>query len=116
MAQGQPPEKTYESPLARRIRQELTKKHMTQKELSVASGLEETQISRILNDGPIKIDDNILDMLAIGLDIRTAGRDELTHLAYPKRKYHNEALQRGENYIELTCRLYEQGIDLSKIR
>lgn len=116
MAQNQPPEKTDESPLARRIRQELRKRHMTQKDLSVLSGLEEVRISRILHDNDVTITDYDLDQLTMGLDLKTEGRNELTYLAYPKKIYHDEAIRRGENHIEMMCRLADEGIDLSKIR
>ena len=100
------------SALARQIRKDLKRLNMSQKDLAVRSGLPESRISRILNDGNVNITEQDINLIAIGLHKSRAERDELRYLAWPALKHIDEALQHGESVVELNCRLHEAGLPL----
>ena len=104
--------KGYQSALAKQIRSDLKKRGMTQKDLSAASGLPESRISRILGNGPVSVTEQDINQLALGLRKGVQERDEMRYLAWPELRYIDEALKRGEDVISLNCRLYEKGLPM----
>lgn len=100
------------SALARQIREELKRQHMTQKDLSARSGLAESRISRILRGGNVAINEKDIASLALGLRKLPEERDKLRYLAFPWLCHVDESLRYGESVAELNCRLYEAGLPL----
>lgn len=100
------------SALARQIREELKRQHMTQKDLSARSGLAESRISRILRGGNVTINEKDIAGLALGLRKLPEERDKLRYLAFPWLCHVDESLRYGESVAELNCRLYEAGLPL----
>ena len=100
------------SALARQIKTDLKKLGMRQKELAAASGLPEARVSRILRGGTVRLTEQDINQLALGLKKTTAERDELRYLAWPELYEIDKALQEHEGIVSLNCRLAEKGFPL----
>ena len=100
------------SALAKLIKDELEKCGMTQKDLAARSGLPEARISRILRGGTVKLTEQDINQLAIGLCKSRAWRDNLRYLAWPELRHIDEALKYGESVVELNWRLEDAGLPL----
>ena len=101
------------SALARRIKAYLQKLGMKQKELATASGMPEARVSRILRGGKVRLTEQDINQLALGLKMTTAERDELRYLAWPELYEIDKALKRRDGCVFLVnCELAEQGLPL----
>ncbi len=101
------------SALARRIKAYLQKLGMKQKELATASGMPEARVSRILRGGKVRLTEQDINQLALGLKMSTAERDELRYLAWPELYEIDKALKRRDGCVFLVnCELAEQGLPL----
>ena len=101
------------SALAKLIKDSLKKNGMTQKELAIRSGLPESRISRILRDGNVRLTEQDINQLALGLRKTVRERNEMRYLAWPELLYIDEALdKRVGNITVLNCRLAEEGCPL----
>ena len=98
------------SALARQIEKGLNRQHMTQRDLCFASGIPEARLSRILNGGKVRITEQDINQIAIGLKWTKQKRDELRYIVWPELRYVDEALVEGENITALNCRLAEAGL------
>lgn len=98
------------SALAKQILSDLKKRRMTQKELAIASGMSESRISRILGHGPVRVSEQDINQLALGLKKSVQERDQMRYLVWPELRYIDEALNRGEGLIELNVHLHENGL------
>lgn len=98
-----------ESALARQIKADLKRRGMTQKDLAAQSGLPEARISRILRGGNVKLTEQDINQLALGLRKTPQERDEMRYLAWPELRCIDEALKQGESVIELNWRLEKAG-------
>lgn len=101
-----------QSALARQIQADLKKLGMTQKELAAASGMPEARVSRILRGGTVRLTEQDMNQLALGLRKTTAERDNLRYLAWPELYEIDKALQAHEGIVSLNCRLAEKGFPL----
>ncbi len=101
-----------QSALAKQIYSDLKKRKMTQKELAIASGIPESRISRILRAGSVRVSEQDINQLALGLKKSVQERDQMRYLAWPELRYIDEALNKGEDVIELNAHLYENGLPL----
>ena len=101
-----------QSALARQIQADLQKLGMTQKELAAASGMPEARVSRILRGGTVRLTEQDINQLALGLRKTTAERDNLRYLAWPELYEIDKALQAHEGIVSLNCRLAEKGFPL----
>ena len=100
------------SALARQIKADLKRLGMTQKDLAARSGLPEARVSRILRGGNVKLTEQDINQLALGLKKTPQERDEMRYLAWPELRCIDEALKQGESVIELNWRLEEAGFPL----
>ena len=103
---------TEKSALARQIKCDLKKLGMTQKDLAAASGLPESRVSRILRGGNVRLTEQDINQLALGLKKTVAERDEMRYLAWPELHYIDETLKRGESVVALNCWLEENGLPM----
>ena len=101
-----------QSALARQIQADLQKLGMTQKELAAASGMPEARVSRILRGGTVRLTEQDMNQLALGLKKTVAERDKLRYLAWPELYEIDKALQAHEGIVSLNCRLAEKGFRL----
>ena len=101
-----------QSALARQIQADFKKLGMTQKELAAASGMPEARVSRILRGGTVRLTEQDMNQLALGLRKTTAERDNLRYLAWPELYEIDKALQAHEGIVSLNCRLAEKGFPL----
>lgn len=101
-----------QSALARQIQADLQKLGMTQKELAAASGMPEARVSRILRGGTVRLTEQDMNQLALGLKKTVAERDKLRYLAWPELYEIDKALQAHEGIVSLNCRLVEKGFPL----
>ena len=101
-----------QSALARQIECDLKKLGMTQKDLAAASGLPESRVSRILRGGNVRLTEQDINQLALGLKKTVAERDGMRYLAWPELHYIDEALKRRESVVVLNCRLEEKGLPM----
>ena len=102
-----------QSALARQIQADLQKLGMTQKELATASGMPEARVSRILRGGKVRLTEQDINQLALGLRKTTAERDNLRYLAWPELYEIDKALKRRDGCVFLVnCALAEQGLPL----
>ena len=100
-----------QSALARQIQADLQKLGMTQKELATASGMPEARVSRILRGGKVRLTEQDINQLALGLRKTTAERDNLRYLAWPELYEIDKALKRRDGCVFLVnCELAEQGL------
>lgn len=104
--------KQDKSALARQIQVDLEKLGMTQKELAIRSGMPEARVSRILRGGNVRLTEQDINQLAVGLGKIPAERDKLRYLAWPELHEIDKALNRHEGIVELNCRLAEKGFPL----
>ena len=101
------------SALARRIKAYLKRLGMKQKELATASGMPEARVSRILRGGQVRLTEQDINQLALGLKMPPAERDELRYLAWPEQYEIDKALKRRDGCVFLVnCELAEQGLPL----
>ena len=101
------------SALARRIKAYLQKLGMKQKELAAASGMPEARVSRILRGGKVRLTEQDINQLALGLKMTLAERDELRYLAWPELYEIDKALKRRDGCVfRVNCELAEQGLPL----
>ena len=101
------------SALARRIKAYLQNLGMKQKELATASGMPEARVSRILRGGQVRLTEQDINQLALGLEMTPAERDELRYLAWPELYEIDKALKRRDGCVFLVnCELAEQGLPL----
>lgn len=101
------------SALARRIKAYLQNLGMKQKELATASGMPEARVSRILRGGQVRLTEQDINQLALGLKMTPAERDELRYLAWPELYEIDKALKRRDRCVFLVnCELAEQGLSL----
>ena len=101
------------SALARRIKAYLQRLGMKQKELATASGMPEARVSRILRGGQVRLTEQDINQLALGLEMTPAERDELRYLAWPELYEIDKALKRRDGCVFLVnCELAEQGLPL----
>lgn len=101
------------SALARRIKTYLQKLGMNPKELAAASGMPEARVSRILRGGQVRLTEQDINQLALGLKMTTAERDELRYLAWPELYEIDEALKRRDGCVfRVNCELAEKGLPL----
>ena len=101
------------SALARRIKAYLQRLGMKQKELATASGMPEARVSRILRGGQVRLTEQDINQLALGLKMPPAERDELRYLAWPELYEIDKALKRRDGCVFLVnCELAEQGLPL----
>lgn len=98
--------------MAKQIKSDLAKLRMTQRDLAVRSGLPESRVSRILRDGNVRLTEQDVNQLAIGLKKTAQERDALRYVAWSELSYVDEALANGENVIDLNCRLDMAGLSL----
>ena len=101
-----------QSALARQIQADLQKLGMTQKELATASGMPEARVSRILRGGKVRLTEQDMNQLALGLKKTVVERDKLRYLAWPELYEIDKALQAHEGIVSLNCRLAEKGFPL----
>lgn len=102
-----------QSALARQIQADLQKLGMTQKELATTSGMSEARVSRILRGGKVRLTEQDINQLALGLRKTTAERDNLRYLAWPELYEIDKALKRRDGCVFLVnCELAEQGLPL----
>jgi len=105
-----------QSALARQIQADLQKLGMTQKELATASGMPEARVSRILRGGKVRLTEQDINQLALGLRKTTAerdNRDELRYLAWPELYEVDKGLKRRDGCVFLVnCELAERGLPL----
>ena len=86
---------------------------MTQKELATASGMPEARVSRILRGGKVRLTEQDINQLALGLRKTTAERDNLRYLAGAELYEIDKALKPGDWCVFLLyCELAEQGLPL----
>ena len=86
---------------------------MTQKELATASGMPEARVSRILRGGKVRLTEQDINQLALGLRKTTTERDNLRYLAWPELYEIDKALKRRDGCVFLVnCELAEQGLPL----
>lgn len=86
---------------------------MKQKELATASGMPEARLSRILRGGQVRLTEQDINQLALGLKMTLAERDELRYLAWPELYEIDKALKRRDGCVFLVnCELAEQGLPL----
>lgn len=86
---------------------------MNQKELAAASGMPEARVSRILRGGQVRLTEQDINQLALGLKMTTAERDELRYLAWPELYEIDEALKRRDGCVfRVNCELAEKGLPL----
>jgi transcriptional regulator with XRE-family HTH domain len=101
------------SALARRIKAYLQNLGMKQKELATASGMPEARVSRILRGGQVRLTEQDINQLALGLKMTPAERDELRYLAWPELYEIDKALKRRDGCVfRVNCELAEQGLPL----
>ena len=101
------------SALARQIQADLKKLGMTQKKLATASGMPEARVSRILRGGKVRLTEQDINQLALGLRKTTAERDNLRYLAWPELYEIDKALKRRDGCVfRVNCELAEQGLPL----
>ena len=101
------------SALARRIKAYLPKLGMKQKELATACGMPEARLSRILRGGQVRLTEQDINQLALGLKMTLAERDELRYLAWPELYEIDKALKQRDGCVFLVnCELAEQGLPL----
>lgn len=86
---------------------------MKQKVLATASGMPEARLSRILRGGKVRLTEQDINQLALGLKMTTAERDELRYLAWPELYEIDKALKRRDGCVfRVNCELAEQGLPL----
>ena len=86
---------------------------MKQKELATASGMPEARVSRILRGGQVRLTEQDINQLALGLKMTPAERDELRYLAWPELYEIDKALKRRDGCVfRVNCELAEQGLPL----
>ena len=73
-----------QSALALQIQADLQKLGMSQKELATASGMPEARVRRILRSGKVRLTEQDINQLDLGLRKTTAERDNLRYLAWPE--------------------------------
>ena len=101
------------SALARRIKAHLQKLGKTQKEVATASGMPEARLSRILKGKKVRLTEQDINQLALGLQMTPAERDELRYLAWPELYEVDKGLKRRDGCVFLVnCELAEQGLPL----
>lgn len=101
------------SALARRIKAHLQKLGKTQKEVATASGMPEARLSRILKGEKVRLTEQDINQLALGLQMTPAERDELRYLAWPELYEIDEALKRRDGCVfRVNCELAEKGLPL----
>lgn len=105
--------KNEQSALARQIQEDLQNLGMTQKELAAASCMPEARLSRILRSGMVRLSEQDINQLALGLKKTTAERDNLRYLAWPELYEIDKALKRRDGCVSVVnCELAEQGLPL----
>lgn len=102
---------------ARLIKDRMRILKMTQKELAKGIGMSESKMSRIMRDSTTKGDtyawtEADINLIAIGLEWGTQGRDKLRYAIYPELVCYDEALRAMEGVIRLNCRLDDCGFPL----
>mgnify|MGYP000778301538 CR=1 FL=1 len=112
LKKGSSRSKENRSALAKQIKSDLAKLGMTQRDLAIRSGLPESRVSRILRGGNVRLTEQDINQLAIGLKKTVQERDALRYVAWPELSYVDEALANGENVIDLNCRLDMAGLPL----
>lgn len=100
------------SALARSIFADLKRLDMTQKDLADRSGLPQSRVSRILRGGNVRLTEQDINQLSLGLMKTAKERDELRYLAWPELRCIDEALDKRESIVTLNCRLAERGFPL----
>ena len=86
---------------------------MTQKELATASGMPEARLSRILRSGKVRLTEQDINQLALGLQMTPVERDELRYLAWPELYEVDKGLKRRDGCVFLVnCELAERGLPL----
>ncbi len=105
--------KNEQSALARQIQEDLQNLGMNQKELAAASCMPEARLSRILRSGMVRLTEQDINQLALGLKKTTAERDNLRYLAWPELYEIDKALKRCDGCVSVVnCKLAEQGLPL----
>lgn len=99
------------------VKEYLSKRGWTQKELAEAANMSTTMVNHILKNsngrgGPFKLTETMVTQLALAFKIGRAGRDKLLCAAFPERALWLEALDSRESVISLNCRLYENGLPM----
>lgn len=84
------------SALARRIKAYLQKTGKTQKEVATACGMTEARLSRILKGGKVRLTEQDINQLALGLQMTPVERDELRYLAWPELYEVDKGLKRRD--------------------
>ncbi len=101
------------SALARLIKESLQSHKMTQKELAIRSGMSEARVSRILRGGTVRLTEQDINQLALGLKKKPKERDEMRYLAWPELYEIDKALCRGDGGVfTVNHRLAEKGFPL----
>lgn len=101
------------SALARRIKAYLQKTGKTQKEVATACGMTEARLSRILKGGKVRLTEQDINQLALGLQMTPVERDELRYLAWPELYEVDKGLKRRDACVFLVnCELAERGLPL----
>ena len=101
------------SALARRIKAYLQKTGKTQKEVATACGMTEARLSRILKGGKVRLTEQDINQLALGLQMTQVERDELRYLAWPELYEVDKGLKRRDGCVFLVnCELAERGLPL----
>lgn len=101
------------SALARRIKAYLQKPGKTQKEVATACGMTEARLSRILRGKKVRLTEQDINQLALGLRMTPAERDELRYLSWPELYEVDKGLKRRDGCVFLVnCELAEQGLPL----
>ena len=73
----------------------------------------EARVSRILRGGKVRLTEQDINQLALGLRKTTAERDNLRYLAWPELYEIDKALKRRDGYVfRVNCELAEQGLPL----
>lgn len=86
---------------------------MKQEDLATSSGMSPSRVSRILNDGPVRLTEHDINQLALALEMTTAERDNLRYLAWPELYEIDKALKRRDGCVFLVnYDLAEQGLPL----
>lgn len=91
---------TNNLPWQGRSRQTSKTRHDT-KELATASGMPEARVSRILRGGKVRLTEQDINQLALGLRKTTAERDNLRYLAWPELYEIDKALKRRNGCVFL---------------
>lgn len=105
--------KKEQSSLAKLIKKRLKKFGMKQEDLATSSGMSPSRVSRILNDGPVRLTEHDINQLALALEMTTAERDNLRYLAWPELYEIDKALKRRDGCVFLVnYDLAEQGLPL----